>query len=111
MLPSGSGWSAEGPGELTSLLDTTGLPFLATPGGKGVVSDEHPQNVAPARSLYVIFIKWNCSAMIVVQCSALKGADLIVLVGARLNWILHFGRPPRFDDKVAVIQVGRSVED
>ena len=31
---------------------------------------------------------------------ALKEADVILLVGARLNWILHFGRPPRFNPNV-----------
>ena len=36
---------------------------------------------------------------------ALKEADVILLVGARLNWILHFGRPPRFDPNVKIIQV------
>jgi 2-hydroxyacyl-CoA lyase 1 len=30
---------------------------------------------------------------------------LMSLLGARLNWILHFGRPPRFDSKVKIIQV------
>ena len=30
---------------------------------------------------------------------------MILLLGARLNWILHFGKPPRFDDSVKVIQV------
>uniref|UniRef100_A0A914WY36 2-hydroxyacyl-CoA lyase n=1 Tax=Plectus sambesii TaxID=2011161 RepID=A0A914WY36_9BILA len=89
----GSGWSTEGPNEMTSWIDATGLPFLATPGGKGVVSDEHPQNVAPARSF------------------ALKEADLIVLVGARLNWILHFGRPPRFSSNVNVIQIDLFAEE
>ena len=29
---------------------------------------------------------------------ALKNADIILLVGARLNWILHYGRPPRYAD-------------
>lgn len=36
---------------------------------------------------------------------ALQEADVILLLGARLNWILHFGLPPRFNPKVKVIQV------
>jgi 2-hydroxyacyl-CoA lyase 1 len=36
---------------------------------------------------------------------ALREADVILLVGARLNWILHFGKPPRFDANVKIIQV------
>lgn len=35
--------------------------------------------------------------------SALKEADLVLLVGARLNWMLHFGRPPRFHPNVKVV--------
>ena len=36
---------------------------------------------------------------------ALREADVILLLGARLNWILHFGRPPRFKLDVKIIQV------
>ena len=35
----------------------------------------------------------------------LKDADLIVLLGARLNWMLHFGQPPRFTKDVKIVQV------
>lgn len=56
--------------------------------GKGVVDDSGIHSVGPARSL------------------ALQKADVILVLGARLNWILHFGRPPRFDPNVKIIQVG-----
>ena len=36
---------------------------------------------------------------------ALQRADVVLLLGARLNWILHFGRPPRFRPDVKIIQV------
>lgn len=55
--------------------------------GKGVLPDNHPQCVAPARS------------------RALLQADVVLLLGARLNWILHFGRPPRYAHDVKFIQV------
>jgi 2-hydroxyacyl-CoA lyase 1 len=55
--------------------------------GKGVVSDEHPLSVAAARTF------------------ALQNADLIFLLGARLNWILHFGLPPRYRPDVRVVQL------
>lgn len=55
--------------------------------GKGVVDDVDIHSVGPARSL------------------ALQKADVILVLGARLNWILHFGRPPRFDSNVKFIQV------
>ena len=39
---------------------------------------------------------------------ALSQADVIFLFGARLNWILHFGKPPRFRPDVKIIQVYNS---
>ena len=73
--------------EVYDLVNSTGLPFLPTPMGKGVVPDSHHQSVATART------------------AALQGADTILLLGARLNWMLHFGRPPRFNKDVSIIQV------
>lgn len=73
-------------------LKQTGIPFLPTPMGKGVVPDSHPLNISAARS------------------QALKEADLIILFGARLNWILHFGLPPRFGTGIKVIQADICVE-
>ncbi|XP_020632834.1 2-hydroxyacyl-CoA lyase 1-like isoform X1 [Orbicella faveolata] len=69
------------------------LPFLPTPMGKGVISDEHPLCVAAARS------------------KALSQADVIFLFGARLNWILHFGKPPRFKADVKIIQIDLHAEE
>ncbi|KAM9573624.1 2-hydroxyacyl-CoA lyase 1 isoform 2-T2 [Guaruba guarouba] len=72
---------------IRKLVDLCGLPFLPTPMAKGVVPDNHPNCVAAARS------------------TALQHADVIILLGARLNWILHFGLPPRFQKDVKVIQI------
>lgn len=72
---------------LTRFVKQTGLPFLPTPMGKGVISDYHPQCVSAARS------------------RALLRADVILLVSARLNWMLHFGLPPRFNRNVQIIQI------
>jgi len=73
--------------EVRQFIDATQLPYLATPMGKGLVPDDHPLSVAPARS------------------HVLQNADVIFLMGARLNWMLHFGLPPRFNDKVRIIQL------
>ena len=54
--------------------------------------DDHPLSVGAARSL------------------ALQQADVVFLMGARLNWIFHFGLPPRFDKDVKVIQLDISPE-
>lgn len=78
---------------LRNFVETSGLPFLPTPMGKGVLPDDHPNCVAAARS------------------RALLQADVVLLLGARLNWILHFGLPPRFDPTVKIIQVDLCPEE
>ena len=79
--------------EVRDFIETTRLPFLPSPMGKGVVPDDHPLSVASARS------------------DALKNADVVLLLGARFNWILHFGLPPRFREDVKVIQVEICAEE
>jgi 2-hydroxyacyl-CoA lyase 1 len=73
--------------EMRAFVEKTNIPFLATPLGKGVVRDDDPRNAGSARSLI------------------LGNADVIFLCGARLNWILHFGLPPRFKSDVKIIQL------
>ncbi|KAI1982270.1 hypothetical protein LOZ53_001186 [Ophidiomyces ophidiicola] len=72
---------------IRELIERTGVPFLPTPMGKGVVPDSHALNASGARSV------------------VLKNADVVILFGARLNWILHFGEPPRWSSSVKIIQV------
>ena len=79
--------------EVRTFIEKSGLPFLPTPMGKGVVPDDHQQSIAPARS------------------HALQNADVILLMGARLNWILHFGMPPRFAKDVRIIQMDIAAEE
>jgi len=40
---------------------------------------------------------------------ALQNADVVVLLGARLNWILHFGLPPRYSDLRSCITIANVV--
>lgn len=35
----------------------------------------------------------------------MKDSDFIVLLGARLNWMLHFGKQPRFANNVKIAQI------
>lgn len=79
--------------EVRAFIEATQLPYLATPMGKGVMPDDHPLSVGAARSF------------------ALQNADLVLLMGARLNWILHFGLPPRFNPDVRVIQMDIAAEE
>lgn len=73
--------------ECKEFVELTNMPFISVPMGKGLIDDDHPNNVIAARS------------------DALKGADVCLLVGARLNWILHFGGPPRYKPDVKFIKI------
>ena len=45
---------------IKKFVEATGLPFLPTPMGKGVLSDNHPQCVAAARSRFIhVFFRHN----------------------------------------------------
>ena len=79
--------------ELREFIESTRLPFLTSPMGKGVVDDQHALSVMPARGL------------------ALQDADVVLLLGARLNWMMHFGLPPRFAEGVKTIQVDIHAEE
>ncbi|RVE53201.1 hypothetical protein evm_002034 [Chilo suppressalis] len=78
---------------ITNLVEKTKIPFLPTPMGKGVVPDESQYCVSTART------------------QALLKADVILLLGARLNWMLHFGQTPRYAPDVKIIQVDISPEE
>lgn len=82
----GMAWS-RAEAEVRQFIERTQVPFLASPMGKGVVDDNHPLSVGAARTL------------------ALKEADVILLLGARLNWIMHFGSPQRFSKNVRIVQL------
>jgi len=79
--------------EINQMIANLKLPFLPTPMGKGVVDDDNEYCIAAARS------------------TALKDADLVVLLGARLNWMLHFGKSPRFAEDVKTVQVDIFAEE
>ncbi len=79
--------------EVREFIERTQLPFLASPMGKGVVPDDHPLSVGAARTL------------------ALQQADVVFLMGARFNWIMHFGMSPRFSKDVRVIQLDAAAEE
>lgn len=68
-------------------VETTGMPFLPMSMAKGLLPDTHRQSVAAARSL------------------ALARADVVLLVGARLNWLLSQGDSPPWSADATFIQV------
>ena len=87
----GMAWS-RAEDEVRAFIERTQLPFLASPLGKGVLDDTHPLSVGAARS------------------HALRESDVIFLMGARLNWIMHYGLPPRFNKDVRIVQLDISAE-
>lgn len=79
--------------EVRRFIERTRLPFLASPMGKGILPDDDALSVGAARS------------------TALREADVVFLMGARLNWIMHFGLPPRFSPDVRIIQLDIAAEE
>ena len=57
-----------------SFVEKSGVPYLPMSMAKGLLPDDHPQSAGAARSL------------------VLKEADVVVMVGARLNWLLSHGK-------------------
>jgi len=73
--------------QIRAFIQATGLPFLPMSMAKGLLSDNDPQSVAAARSL------------------ALRRADVVLLVGARLNWLLGHGEAPQWNPDAKFVQV------
>jgi oxalyl-CoA decarboxylase len=65
---------AQADAEITALVEKSGIPYLPMSMAKGVLPDTHDLSAAAARS-YV-----------------LAEADTVLLVGARLNWLLSHGK-------------------
>src|ERR1700754_811550 len=86
LLGKGMAWS-RAEDEVRTFLERTQVPFVRSPMGKGVMPDDHPLSAGGARTL------------------ALQQADVIFLIGARLNWIFHFGQAPRYAKDVKIIQL------
>jgi len=59
---------------IKTLVENSGIPFLPMSMAKGLLPDTHPQCAGAARS------------------TVLKDADVVMLVGARLNWLLSHGK-------------------
>ena len=65
---------AQADADIRKLVETSGIPYLPMSMAKGLLPDTHVQSAAAARS-YV-----------------LAEADVVLLVGARLNWLLSHGK-------------------
>lgn len=88
IVVSGSGvlWS-QAADDLRGWVERTGMPFYTTPQGRGVLPEDHPCSFLNARS------------------TAFREADLVLVVGTRLNYVLGFGRPPRFASDAKIVRI------
>jgi oxalyl-CoA decarboxylase len=78
---------AQADADLRAFVEKTGIPFLPMSMAKGLLPDDHPQSAAAARSY------------------ALAQADVVMLIGARLNWLLGHGKSPQWSAAARFIQI------
>ena len=88
MIISGSGviWSRAW-NEMQQFVEKAGIPFYTTPQGRGVVPDDHPLSYLSMRS------------------TAFKDADLIIVLGTRMNYIISHAAPPRFNAAAKIARI------
>jgi oxalyl-CoA decarboxylase len=65
---------AQADNDIRALVEKSGIPFLPMSMGKGILPDTHPQCAGAARS------------------TVLQQSDVVMLIGARLNWLLSHGK-------------------
>ncbi len=65
---------------IRDFVEKSGIPFLPMSMAKGLLPDTHPQCAGAARSL------------------VLKDSDVVMLIGARLNWLLSHGKGKGWGD-------------
>jgi oxalyl-CoA decarboxylase len=65
---------------IKSFVEKSGAPFLPMSMAKGLLPDTHPQCAGAARS------------------TVLKESDVVMLIGARLNWLLSHGKGKTWGD-------------
>ena len=71
---------AQADDQIRALVEKTGVPFLPMSMAKGLLPDLHPQCAGAARS------------------TVLKESDVVMLIGARLNWLLSHGKGKTWGD-------------
>jgi thiamine pyrophosphate-dependent acetolactate synthase large subunit-like protein len=88
LIVSGSGviWSRAWT-EMQQFVETAGIPFYTTPQGRGVVPDDHP-----------------CS-FLTMRNTAFADADLIIVLGTRMNYIIGHAAPPRFGGNAKIARI------
>jgi len=78
---------AQADADIRAFVEKTGIPFQPMSMAKGLLPDDHPQSTAAARSY------------------ALENADVVMLIGARLNWLLSHGKSPPWSPTAQFVQL------
>jgi|TARA_Y100000294_G_scaffold157292_1_gene158769 thiamine pyrophosphate-dependent acetolactate synthase large subunit-like protein len=86
IIGKGVRWADPGD-QLKELAETLGMPFMTSPMGRGFVPDDHPLSMGAARS------------------NIMRGADVVLVAGARLNWMFDFGKRFAPDAKIIHIDI------
>ncbi|MCH9672864.1 MAG: thiamine pyrophosphate-binding protein [Gammaproteobacteria bacterium] len=89
---SGIQWSAAET-QLQAFVEQSGIPFYTTPQARGVVPEDHEYSYLTARG------------------TAFREADLIVVIGTRMNYIIGHAAPPRFSAEAKVIRIDIEPEE
>lgn len=88
IIITGSGvlWSGAS-SALTEFVDLTGIPFYSTPQGRGAVPEDHQYCYLNART------------------QAFREADLFLVVGTRVNYVLNNLQTPRFNAEAKIVRI------
>lgn len=78
---------AQADAAIRALVERSGIPYLPMSMAKGLLPDNHPQSASAARSF------------------VLAEADVVLLIGARLNWLLSHGKGKTWGAPKQFIQV------
>jgi acetolactate synthase-1/2/3 large subunit len=88
VVVSGTGvfWS-DAEAAFRAFVEAAGVPFYTTPQGRGAIAEDHPLAYLSARSV------------------AFAEADLILVLGTRMNYVIGHALPPRFNADARLIRV------
>ena len=88
LIVAGSGvWWSDAGAALQAFVEAAGIPFYTTPLSRGSIPEDHDL------------------AFLFARARAFSEADVVLNVGTRFNYVIQFGRPPRWAADVKVIQV------
>lgn len=88
VLVTGSGvqWS-EADKEMLDFVEAAGIPFYTTPQGRGVIPEDHKYSYLTSRA------------------AAFKDADLILVIGTRMNYVIGNAAPPRWNAAAKIVRI------